>query len=122
MPNLNAALLLAQLEKLETFLTNKRTLAQLYAGFFNDNSSIRYVSEIENAKSNYWLNAIQVRDNETKTEILEAAMKDQIMLRPIWKLAFELPMYANCIKDDQKNARILRSTILNLPSSYRPHA
>ena len=122
MPNLNAALLLAQLEKLETFLTNKRTLAQLYAGFFNDNSSIRYVSEIENAKSNYWLNAIQVRDNETKTEILEAAMKDQIMLRPIWKLAFELPMYANCIKDDQKNARTLRSTILNLPSSYRPHA
>lgn len=122
MPNLNAALLLAQLEKLETFLTNKRTLAQLYAGFFKANSSIRYVSEIEHAKSNYWLNAIQVRDNETKTEILEAAMKDQIMLRPIWKLAFELPMYANCIKDDQKNARTLRSTILNLPSSYRSHA
>ena len=122
MPNLNAALLLAQLEKLEEFLTNKRILAQLYAGFFNDNRSIRYFSEIEYAKSNYWLNAIQVRDNETKTEILEAAMKEQIMLRPIWKLAFELPMYANCIKDNQKNARTLRSTILNLPSSYRPHA
>ena len=34
MPNLNAALLVAQLEKLDDFITNKRSLALKYENFF----------------------------------------------------------------------------------------
>ena len=44
MPNINAALGCAQLEKLPEILQNKRDLAQKYVGFFN-NKSTRFVTE-----------------------------------------------------------------------------
>ena len=42
MPNLNAALLVAQLENLESFLLNKRELAMMYKDFFSDEEMVFY--------------------------------------------------------------------------------
>jgi len=61
LPNLNAALLLAQLEQLDNFLENKRELAKIYEEFF-ENSNIHYVKEPKDTQSNYWLNTI-ILDN-----------------------------------------------------------
>jgi perosamine synthetase len=52
MPNLNAALLCAQLEQLNSFLENKRELASIYETFFR-NTDITFVKEIGNATANY---------------------------------------------------------------------
>lgn len=52
MPNLNAALVCAQLEQLDTFLANKRTLAQEYAAFFAG-QNIKFRAELENTQANY---------------------------------------------------------------------
>ncbi len=57
MPNLNAALGLAQLAKLDDFIANKRELAQLYSEWCAKRG-INFIWEPENATSNYWLNAI----------------------------------------------------------------
>jgi perosamine synthetase len=80
---------------------------------------IKFKREIEASSSNYWLNAIQLKNKESKYELLNAAHKHKIMLRPVWKLSFEMPMYEKCIRDRQTNALELSSTIVNLPSSYR---
>lgn len=121
MPNINASLLMAQLDKLNNFLKSKRKLANTYREYLKENESMRFIEEIEGAKSNYWLNAIQVPDEKFKYDLLNEANKHKIMLRPIWKLSFEMPMYKNCLKDEQENALKLSSTIVNLPSSYRPN-
>lgn len=57
MPNLNAALLIAQLEKLNDFIEDKRKLATEYANFF-ESTKFKFFKEPKESKSNYWLNCI----------------------------------------------------------------
>jgi hypothetical protein len=41
------------------------------------------------------------------------------MTRPIWELMFRLPMYQDCLKDEQLNAKFLVDRIVNIPSSVK---
>ena len=61
MPNINAALGCAQMEHLQEFVDNKRKLAQKYNEYFKG-SGITFFSEPINCKSNYWLNAVLLKD------------------------------------------------------------
>lgn len=119
MPNLNAALLVAQLEQLDTFLKNKRELAEQYAKFFRLFDDITFVTEPENAQSNFWLQAIRLKDLEARDNFLEYTNKNGIMTRPIWKLMHKLEMFQSCQKTTLDNAVYLEERVVNLPSSVR---
>ncbi|MCT7616612.1 LegC family aminotransferase [Aliarcobacter butzleri] len=116
LPNINAALLVAQLEQLEKFLVSKRELAKIYDEFFSSNS-IKFIEESENSKSNYWLQAVLLNDINQRNEFLEFTNKNGVMTRPIWKLMNELEMFKDCQKDDLKNAKYLEERVVNIPSS-----
>ncbi|MFX4235826.1 LegC family aminotransferase [Aliarcobacter butzleri] len=116
LPNINAALLVAQLEQLEKFLVSKRELAKIYDEFFSSNS-IKFIKESENSKSNYWLQAVLLNDINQRNEFLEFTNKNGVMTRPIWKLMNELEMFKYCQKDDLKNAKYLEERVVNIPSS-----
>ena len=116
MPNLNAALIYAQLENLEIFIENKRKLAERYADFFG-NTGITFRKELKNTKANYWLMTIELEDSVNRDEFLKITNENGIMTRPAWRLLFELPMYQHCIRDDQSNAIHLQERIVNIPSS-----
>jgi perosamine synthetase len=118
MPNLNAALICAQLERLDAFLINKRQLANEYAGFFEE-QGITFRRELENTKANYWLMCIELEDIEERNIFLEVTNKSKVMTRPIWQLMYRLPMYQRCFRDTQKNAEFLEERIVNIPSSVR---
>ena len=118
MPNINAALGLAQLEQLNGFLASKRKLAQQYNDFFN-HTDISYVTEPQNATSNYWLNCILLKDITERNAFLKYTNEKGVMTRPAWKLMNELPMFADCQKDDLKNASQIKDSLINLPSSVR---
>ncbi len=115
MPNINAALLVAQMENLDKFLENKRELAEKYGEFF-DSIGIKFIKEPKNAKSNYWLNAIKLYNKKQRDEFLEYSNKNKVMTRPIWRLMNKLPMYNNCQRDELKNAEYLEERIVNIPS------
>ena len=68
MPNLNAALLLAQLEKLGDFIISKRNLAHEYEMYFK---SINYDFEEPKKETNYWLNSILLKDRNQRDQFLE---------------------------------------------------
>ncbi|MGO9145292.1 MAG: LegC family aminotransferase [Desulfomonilia bacterium] len=119
MPNLNAALACAQLEQLAPFLANKHRLAQRYAEFF-DSIDIQFIKEPMNARSNYWLNAIILRDIEDRNSFLEITNKAGVMTRPIWCLLNKLPMFERCTTDNLKNAHWLEERVVNIPSSVTP--
>ena len=85
MPNLNAALLVAQLENLDNFVTKKRNLAKLYENFFT-NSDYSFLKEPANCESNYWLNTILLKNKNERDDFLEFSNKNGIMTRPIWRL------------------------------------
>ncbi len=118
MPNLNAALAVAQMEKLEEFIENKRRLAQMYADFFK-NTEIEFCIEPENSRSLYWLNAILLKNREERDRFLEFSNKNGIMSRPSWRLMHELSMFEHCPKANLENAIAIQNKLVNLPSSVR---
>ena len=119
MPNLNAALLVAQLEQLETFIDSKRELALNYEEFFKNNDEIDFITEPKDSKSNYWLQAIVVKDINQRDEFLDFTNKNGVMTRPIWKLMNELEMFKNCQCGDLTNSKYLEQRVVNITSSIR---
>lgn len=119
MPNLNAALLVAQLEKLDYFLQSKRELASIYEEFFKNIEDIDFIKEPENSTSNYWLQAVIVKDVVNRDEFLDFTNKNGVMTRPIWKLMNELEMFKDCQSTDLKNSKYLEERVVNIPSSVR---
>lgn len=118
MPNLNAALICAQMEQLNGFLENKRELSNIYERYFSE-TNIQFVTEIENAKANYWLNAILL-DNETERDLfLEDTNKSGVMTRPAWDLMNTLPMFKHCQNDGLENSKWIAERLVNIPSSVR---
>lgn len=118
MPNLNAALLCAQLEKLEAFIENKRQTAKIYQTFCQNNG-LSFISEPRYAKSNYWLNAILLDDKNEQLEFLTYANNQGVMTRPVWTLMNELEMFKQCQAENLDNSMWLSERLVNIPSSVR---
>ena len=118
MPNINAALACAQLEQLDEFLIEKRALAYLNAHFFKT-KGIRFRTELPETKANYWLMCVELDHKKDRDAFLKYTNDNQVMTRPIWQLMFTLPMFKNCQKDEQRNAKYLEERIVNIPSSIR---
>ena len=116
MPNLNAALLVAQLEKLNGFITNKRNLANKYEAFFKS-MNYDFFKELKDSKSNYWLNSIMLKDKNQRDKFLEETNSKGVMTRPIWTLMNKLPMFKDAQCDDLKNSKWLHERVVNIPSS-----
>jgi dTDP-4-amino-4,6-dideoxygalactose transaminase len=116
MPNLNATLGCAQMEQLPGFLATKREIAGRYAEFCAEHG-LGFVGEPENARSNYWLNAIVLENRKARDAFLKATNDQGIMTRPIWRLMNELPMYADCQHDGLEVSKWLEDRVVNLPSS-----
>ena len=117
LPNINAALGCAQLEKLPYFLSVKRTLSENYREKFSKIKNMRFLTEPDYAKSNYWLNAIFVEDKIMRDQLLTALNQEKIGVRPIWELMHYLPMYQNAPKMDLSCAEKIANKIINIPSS-----
>lgn len=118
MPNLNAALACAQLEQLSSFLENKRVLAKEYESFFAT-EGIKFRTETPETKANYWLMCVELENKVDRNLFLERTNANEVMTRPIWQLMYRLPMYANCQRDEQINAKFLEERIVNIPSSVK---
>jgi perosamine synthetase len=131
MPNLNAAIGVAQMEKIDEILASKRKIAQAYTNFFNiasnssqqfNHSTIQHIIEPINSTSNYWLNAILLPNRNERDEFLKYTNENSVMTRPIWKLMNKLEMFnpdrntgAQC--GDLSNSEWLEDRVVNLPSS-----
>jgi perosamine synthetase len=118
MPNINAALVVAQLEQLDVFLKNKRVLAEKYKEYFKDNDNkIEFVSELKESKSNYWLNSLIFQDTQQRNIFLNESNSNGIMTRPIWTLMNKLPMFKDSQCGDLTNSEWLEGHVVNIPSS-----
>jgi len=116
LPNINAALACAQMEQLEKFIEAKRTVAAAYEDFFAT-TSIQYIKEKDNTRSNYWLNAILLNDEEERNTFLRYTNDNNVMTRPCWKLMNKLPMFTRDIAHDVTDAEWIEARLVNIPSS-----
>jgi perosamine synthetase len=118
MPNLNAALGVAQMKQLPGFLTNKRELASLYNDFLSD-LGLTFIREPENGSSNYWLNAILLDNRQQRDDFLEYTNQNGVMTRCLWTPMHQLPMYRNCQIGTLENTQYFSDRVVNIPSSVR---
>jgi|TARA_B100001093_G_scaffold19033_1_gene17226 perosamine synthetase len=116
MPNLNAALLVAQLENLSNFLERKRILATNYEDFFK-NQEYTFFKEPLHSKSNYWLNTLLLKNKKQRNQFLEETNSCGVMTRPIWIMMHKLPMYKDAQCGDLTNSIWLNDRVVNIPSS-----
>lgn len=117
MPNINAALGCAQLENLDRFIESKRRIAAAYEAFFKDMPGVRFFTEPEGCRSNYWLNAIILENRTARDEFLNYSNDNGVMTRPVWEMINRLPMFQNCETDGLANTAWLADRIVNIPSS-----
>jgi perosamine synthetase len=116
MPNLNAAIGVAQMEKLEEILASKRLIAEKYVAFFR-NGDIQFVTQPKNSISNYWLNAVVLSDRVERDNFLKITNENAVMTRPIWQLMNKLEMFKYSQCGDLSNSEWLADRVVNIPSS-----
>lgn len=119
MPNINAALGCAQLERIEDLIASKREIAKAYKDFFANSNDCTFVVEPADSRSNYWLNAVILPDKEAQIAFLEYTNDHGIMTRPIWELMNRLPMFEHCQHDGLENTQWLADRVVNIPSTAK---
>jgi perosamine synthetase len=119
LPNLNAALGCAQMEALPGFLARKRVLAEHYVKAFSGVVGVKFFTEPEFGRSNYWLNVILLDDAMAgeRDNLLALTNDSGIMTRPAWTLMHRMPMYNQCSCMDLTIAENLERRLVNIPSS-----
>ncbi|MEW6764743.1 MAG: LegC family aminotransferase [Pseudomonadota bacterium] len=121
LPNLNAAFGVAQMERLPGLLESKRKVAEAYAHWCAEHGG-SFVAEPAGTHSNYWLNALRLRDETARDAFLAATNQAGVMTRPLWTPMHHLPMYATCRCGPLPVTEHLAATIVNIPSSALPEA
>ena len=123
LPNINAALGVAQLEKLEFIISKKRKLANMYKELFKNFEDIKILDEPNNSISNFWLNTLRFNfyDIEkvkiTRNNLLEQSHKLGLMLRPTWKPLHLLKPYLSSPRGILNISEEEHLRLINLPSS-----
>jgi dTDP-4-amino-4,6-dideoxygalactose transaminase len=116
MPNLNAALGCAQMERLDDFLSVKTQLSGQWAQFFEE-MQVNFARAIEGSKANHWLNAIVLESRDDRDIFLKQTNDSGVMTRPVWQLMSQLSMFQDCQTDGLGNSLWLQDRVVNIPSS-----
>ncbi len=117
MTNLEASLGLAQLERLNEFLSKKREFAKIYMEEFQDIKEIEFQKEYKNAEGSWWLTSIKISSDKSIPEIQKELKEKGIPTRRIFNPIVEFPPYKKFKKSDYRNAYEIYEKGLNLPSS-----
>ena len=116
LPNLNAALGVAQLERQSSLVEQKRAVAARYHKWSAE-QGVDIISEPEGGYSNYWLNALVMTDKSERDDFLEFTNNHGVMTRPVWEPMHRAHMYTECFRGSLKNTEWLADRIVNIPSS-----
>jgi perosamine synthetase len=119
MPNINAALGVAQFEKLEGYILNKRALALIYKDWFSNFTDKNIFLEPTNCSSNYWFNSFLAENKKERDSILEYTNSNKVMTRPLWTPMHKLTMFQSCERSDMKNTNYFYNHLVCIPSSIR---
>lgn len=119
MPNINAAIGVAQLERLPSFLAAKRKLAEAYKEAFSGIGGLKFIVENDLAISNYWLNLLLLDEARAgQVDIVLAALNDAgYMCRPSWRPMHRLDIFSDCPKMDLTVTDNLARRLICIPSS-----
>jgi perosamine synthetase len=117
MTNLQAALALAQLERINIILDKKIEIFSWYQNQLNNIKGIKLNSKLDNYKNVYWAICIELLDfSETERDSIIAKLNENnIDSRPYFYPISEMPMYSSVYNPVTK---LISKRGINLPSYY----
>ena len=117
MTNLQAALGVAQLNKIESLVNRKRQIAATYTNLLRNVPSVISAPEMPWAKSVFWLYSILV-NKKVRNNVIQRLEKEGIETRPFFYPITVLPPYKSCSVVTPV-AEELSDSGLNLPSGFQ---
>lgn len=121
LPNLNAALGVAQMELLPAYIESKLWVAQQYQEWGRKHE-LRFVEEPANTRSNYWLNVAITEDRQHRDIMLEVTNSNGVMTRPAWTSMHKLAMNQDCQVGDLTNTEWVFDRLVSVASSAVKYA
>ena len=118
MPNINAALGCAQMERIDEILAAKKYNFDQYKKIFDD-AGILYLHSICGAVWNHWLITFFAEDLCDRNRLLEEFNSRGVKARPLWKPLNKYGPYSGCYSMPTPNAEWLYETAICLPSGVR---
>ena len=116
--NLQAALGLAQMEQLETFIETKNKNYDHYQDLLEDIKGVSLLGFREGVRSNKWFYSLSCEDSSIDRDALISFLQNKgIQTRPIWGLIHEQAPYEGSIAYQITEAPKYRSKVVNLPCS-----
>jgi len=118
MSNLQAALGLAQLERVEELVDRKREINSVYRNLLSGNSNIKITSELEGCKSIHWMTSIELlgASYDDRAQFMVELKNNMVDSRPVFSPMSSLPMFKR--KNDNKVAYRIGRSAINLPSGH----
>lgn len=119
MTNLQAALGLAQMEELETFITRKNEMYLRYCEKLHGKFGMRMLPFRQGVRSNRWFFSLYLEDycKLSRDELMVYLKAENIQTRSIWDLINRQKPYAGCEAYALDKATIYHARVLNLPCS-----
>ena len=114
--NTQAAMGLAQMERIQEFVNIKRRNASIYSALLSEVKDVKFLWEDAQVKSNFWFYTIKVAKKHKK-KLINYLLSKNIQVRPVWKLIHTLPMYKGSQTYRIENAVKAYETCINLPCS-----
>lgn len=118
MSNLQAALGLAQLERVDELVQQKRWINSIYARELEGVNGIRVTSDKAGCEGIHWMTSIEIAgcDKEKRSEIM-GELKDRLVdSRPVFSPLSTMPMFER--NAENPNAYRIGESAINLPSGH----
>jgi perosamine synthetase len=121
MTNLQAALGVAQLSKIEKFIEKKRRIARLYAEELSSIEGVTLHPEMPWAKCVYWLYSILLNEKVgvTRDQLMEKLAMEGIETRNLFYPLHEMPLYQRYANLSYPASSAISRRGLSLPSSVK---
>ena len=120
LPNILAAIGLAQLEVLSKYIKRKKIIHERYKKKINKIKYLSISSTPYYASNNYWLNILEIKKNLTKkklSKIIKYFLKNKIEVRPLWYPNHLQNKFKDCQTYKLNNINKIYKNRLCLPSS-----
>ena len=120
MNNIAAAIGVAQMEQLDSFIDKKRQIASMYFQGLQDLADCSLMEEAKYAFSTFWLYTLLIHESAVdidSRQVIRELQKFGIQSRPLWRPAHRQKMFQDCVYYGADCADSMNALGVQLPSS-----
>ncbi|MBN1405321.1 MAG: LegC family aminotransferase [Candidatus Omnitrophica bacterium] len=117
MTNIEAAIGLAQLKRVNDFIAKKRKIHSIYQNELGNIEQIDFQKETKDAKSSWWLTCFTVNDKSDMLKLKNKLKDEGVPARRVFMPVADFPFYKKYKKENYENSYAIYENGICLPSS-----